>query len=37
MASQSLLRAKLSSVMKKRFTPCAQFARKICSTLSGDR
>ena len=37
MLSQSVLRAKLSSVMKKRLIPCARFRRMICSTSSADR
>ena len=32
-----MLRAKLSSVMKKRLTPCATFCRTIRSTSSADR
>ena len=37
MISQSLLRAKLSSVMKKRESPCARLARMIFSMSSGVR
>ena len=36
-ASQSVLRAKLSSVMKKLCSPCATFSRTICSMSSGER
>ena len=35
--SQSLLRAKLSSVMKNRSMPCFLFSRMICSRSSGVR
>ncbi len=35
--SQSVLRAKLSSVMKKRLMPCARLLRMICSMSSAER
>ena len=37
MLSQSVLRAKLSSVMKKRLMPCARLRRTIRSTSSAER